>query len=89
METQMTMDTQIKELKKSFIIKVDTYRNKPINLVLQPYSNENILVKIDQYIGILAQKDCPILNANDTDAQNIVEEIVADLNKLKYLLTLE
>ena len=85
-----------KDLLKSFDKLVETllgrYRNyeyKPINLVLQPYSNENILAKIDQYIGILAQKDCPILNANDTDAQNIVEEIVADLNKLKYLLTLE
>jgi len=66
-----------------------SYEYKPINLTIEPYSNENILAKINQYIGILTQKECPILNPNDTDAQNIVEEIVADLNKLKYLLTLE
>jgi len=85
-----------KDLAKAFDKLVETllgryrsYEYKPINLGLQPYSNENILVKINQYIGILTQKECPILNPNDTDAQNIVEEIVADLNKLKYLLTLE
>lgn len=85
-----------KDLAKAFDKLVETllgryrsYEYKPINLGLQPYSNENILVKINQYIGILTQKECPILNTNDTDAQNIVEEIVADLNKLKYLLTLE
>ena len=85
-----------KDLAKAFDKLVETllgryrsYEYKPINLTLEPYSNENILVKINQYIGILTQKECPILNTNDTDAQNIVEEIVADLNKLKYLLTLE
>jgi DNA-binding ferritin-like protein len=85
-----------KDLAKAFDKLVETllgryrsYEYKPINLTLEPYSNENILVKINQYIGILTQKECPILNTNDTDAQNIVEEIVAELNKLKYLLTLE
>jgi DNA-binding ferritin-like protein len=85
-----------KDLAKAFDKLVETllgryrsYEYKPINLTLEPYSNENILEKINQYIGILTQKECPILNRNDTDAQNIAEEIVAELNKLKYLLTLE
>lgn len=85
-----------KDLAKSFDKLVETllgryrqYEYKPLNLQLIPHSQENILQKINQYLEILGGKNCKILNPNDTDAQNIVEEIVADLNKLKYLLTLE
>jgi hypothetical protein len=85
-----------KDLAKSFDKLVETllgryrqYEYKPLNLQLVPHSPENILAKINQYLEILAGKNCKILNSEDTDAQNIVEEIVADLNKLKYLLTLE
>ena len=85
-----------KDLAKSFDKLVETllgrYRSfeyRPSNLTLEPYSNENILQKINQYLAVFTNKECPILRPEDTDAQNIVEEIAADLNKLKYLLTLE
>jgi len=68
------------------------YRNfeyRPLSLELDPYSNENIIVKIEKYINLFSQKQCPIINKQDSDVQNIIEEIVADLNQLKYLLTLE
>ena len=85
-----------KDLAKSFDMLVETllgryreYEYKPFSLQLVPYSPENILAKINQYLEVLSGKNCKILNVEDTDAQNIVEEIVANLNKLKYLLTLE
>lgn len=85
-----------KDLAKSFDKLVETllgrYRNfeyRPITIQLTPYSNENILKEIEKYIMFFGQNQCPIINKEDSDAQNIIEEIVADLNKLKYLLTLE
>lgn len=85
-----------KDLSKKFDLLVETllgrYRNfeyKPIVIQLVPYSNENILKEIEKYIQFFSQNQCPVINKQDSDAQNIVEEIVADLNKLKYLLTLE
>ena len=68
------------------------YRNfeyRPVSIQLEPYSNENIIAKIQQYVNLFSQNQCPIINKQDSDVQNIVEEIVADLNQLKYLLTLE
>lgn len=61
----------------------------PVTLQLVPYSGENILQKINQYLDVLTGKNGSILNPQDKDVQNIVEEIVASVNKLKYLLTLE
>ena len=85
-----------KDLAKSFDKLVETllgryrqYEYRPLNITLEPYSPENILAKINLYISIFTNKECSIIDSNDKDAQNIVEEIVADLNKLKYLLTLE
>ena len=85
-----------KDLAKSFDKLVESllgrYRNyeyRPLNITLEPYSNENILKKIDLYLSVFTNKECSIIDPKDTDAQNIVEEIVANLNKLKYLLTLE
>ena len=67
------------------------YRNfeyRPVSILLTPYSDENIIKEIEKYIQFFSQNECPIINKQDSDAQNIVEEILADLNKLKYLLSL-
>ena len=85
-----------KDLAKAFDSLVETllgryrqYEYKSLNFEILPHSNENVLSKINQYLQILTVQPCPLLDPKDSDAQNIVEEIVADLNKLKYLLTLE
>ena len=85
-----------KSLNKKFDSLIETllgkYRNfeyRPVLIELIPYSNEILLIQIEKYIKFFDQKECPIINKKDSDAQNIVEEIVAELNKLKYLLTLE
>jgi DNA-binding ferritin-like protein len=85
-----------KSLSNTFDKLVETllgrYRNfeyRPISIQLEPYSNENLIVKIEQYIKLFSQNQCPIINKQDSDVQNIIEEILADLNQLKYLLTLE
>ena len=85
-----------KDLNKNFDKLIETllgkYRNfeyRNISIELLPYSIENILKQINNYINFFNQKECPIINKQDSDAQNIVEEIVADLNKLKCLSTLE
>jgi DNA-binding ferritin-like protein len=85
-----------KDLAKAFDSLVETllgryrqYEYKPLNFEILPHSNETVLVKINQYLQILTGQPCALLDPKDSDAQNIVEEIVADLNKLKYLLTLE
>jgi len=67
------------------------YRNfeyRPVSILLTPYSDENIIKEIEKYVQFFSQNECPIINKQDSDAQNIVEEILADLNKLKYLLSL-
>jgi hypothetical protein len=44
---------------------------------------------IDAYIDVLTQDLPQYLNENDTDLLNIRDEMVGELNKLKYLLTLK
>jgi len=85
-----------KDLAKAFDSLIETllgryrqYEYKSLNFEILPHSNENVLSKINQYLQILTVQPCSLLDPKDSDAQNIVEEIVADLNKLKYLLTLE
>lgn len=85
-----------KDLNKNFDKLVETllgkYRKfeyRPITIQLEPYSNENILNVVEKYILFFGQKQCPIINKEDSEVQNIIDEIVADLNKLKYLLTLQ
>jgi len=85
-----------KSLSNTFDKLVETllgrYRNfeyRPLSIQLEPYSNENLIVKIEQYIKLFVQNECAIINKQDSDVQNIIEEILADLNQLKYLLTLE
>jgi hypothetical protein len=50
---------------------------------------QHIVSETKNILSFFSQNQCPVVNKQDSDAQNIIDEIVADLNKLKYLLTLK
>jgi hypothetical protein len=66
-------------------------RNIPeiINMKIYSLENKEPLEVVDVYIEMLVQEITPALPKEDTDLLNIKDEILASLNKLKYLLTLK
>ena len=54
---------------------------------LENYS-DNFLIAIDEYIGYLLNITNDVDPINDSDLLNIRDEMFGELNRLKYLLTL-
>jgi DNA-binding ferritin-like protein len=62
--------------------------DKTVNINLVDLSN-NIDSTIDKYIDYLQNSLTKDLSEKDTDLMNIRDEMLGELNKLKYLLTLK
>lgn len=62
-------------------------KNK-FDVSLSNYEKETCVEFIDIFIEVLENKITEILSDKDTDLLNIRDEMLATLNKLKYLLTL-
>jgi len=58
------------------------------NLSLNNLSNTDIIATTDSYINFLIGLSSQLDSSKDSDLLNIRDEILASLNKLKYLLTL-
>lgn len=58
-------------------------------LPLTNYTDGNYADMIDKFISVLENEFPKHLNELDTDLLNIRDEILGELNKLKYLLTLK
>lgn len=50
--------------------------------------DDNFIVAIDEYIGYLINITDEVDAINDTDLLNIRDAMLGELNRLKYLLTL-
>lgn len=63
--------------------------SKDFTVPLTNYSKENVFKTTDGFIGFLINTVPSLLKGQDTDLLNIRDEMLGDLNKLKYLLTLK
>lgn len=88
-KTGKSLNEKFDNLIETLLGKYRNFEYRPILIELSPYSKETLLTQIEKYINFFGQKECSLINKQDSDAQNIVEEIVAQLNQLKYLLSLE
>lgn len=78
---------------------VEAYQGKYCRIELQPQETFNIGVKgfHDNHISIFLDEVCHFLSEilpsthseDDTELCNIIDEMIAETNKLKYLLTLK
>ena len=58
------------------------------NIQVKQFNDDNIVDAINEYIQYLKYDMPSYLKESDTDLLNIRDEIVADLNKILYLFTL-
>ena len=65
------------------------YFEDSTTLTLKDISDDDLDNLLDELNEALSDKLTSIVDAKDTDLLNIRDEIIAEINKLKYLLTLE
>lgn len=84
-----TLTEQIDEFIETFMGKYGRIESRDgFKIELSNYSDVNTVDFVDKYITYLTDELPKGLEKTDTDLMNIRDEMLAGLNKLKYLLTL-